>query len=121
MGWNADPVPVPTTEGAKNQRGRPKQPPPVNLLLRLRVFTGQVLGFMSDCHVPFDNNQGEGNIRIGKVKQKVSGGFRTLEGAKQFARIRGYFSTARQHAKNVFKAIRDGFDGNPFIPSLAIQ
>ena len=52
-----------------------------------------------------------------KVKQKVSGGLRTLEGAQPLGRIRGYFSTARKHAHNVFEAIRSSFEGPPFIPS----
>jgi hypothetical protein len=93
----------------------------VNLLIRFRDFKSEVLVFMSDFRVPFDNNQGERDVRMVKVKQKVSGGFRTLEGAKRFGRIRGYISTARKHAKNVFGAIRDAFDGNPFIPSSEIQ
>lgn len=116
-GFAANPMPVPPTEGEEKKRGRPKHSPPVNLLIRLRDFTGQVLAFMYDFRVPFDNNQGERDIRMVKVKQKVSGGFRTLEGAKRFGRIRGYISTASKHAKNVFEAIRDAFEGNPFIPS----
>jgi len=120
-GFEANPAPMSTSEGEGKKRGRPKQPPPVNLLIRLRDFKGQVLAFMSDFRIPFDNNQGERDIRMVKVKQKVSGGFRTLEGAKRFGRIRGYISTARKNAKNVFEAIRDAFDGSPFIPSSAMQ
>lgn len=116
-GFEANPAPVSPPAGEGRKRGRPKQPPAVNLLIRLRDFKGEVLAFMSDFRVPFDNNQGERDIRMVKVKQKVSGGFRTLEGAKRFGRIRGYLSTARKQAKNVFEAIRDAFDGNPFIPS----
>jgi len=120
-GFEANPAPMPPTEGEVKKRGRPPQPPPVNLLIRLRNFKDQVLAFMSDFHIPFDNNQGERDIRMVKIKQKVSGGFRTLEGAKRFGRIRGYISTARKNAKNVFEAIRDAFDGSPFIPSSEIQ
>jgi len=116
-GFAANPPPPPAPDGTPKKRGRSQQSPPVNLLMRLRDFTASVLAFMSDFRVPFDNNQGERDIRMVKVKQKVSGGFRTLEGAKSFGRIRGSISTARKHSKNVFEAIREAFDGHPFIPS----
>jgi transposase len=120
-GFAANPARVSPTEGEVKARGRPKQPPPVNMLIRLRDFKGGVLAFMSDFRIPFDNNQGERDVRMVKVKQKVSGGFRTLEGAKRFGRIRGYISTARKNAKNAFEAIRDAFYGKPFIPSSEMR
>jgi hypothetical protein len=76
---------------------------------------------MSDFHIPFRTNQGERNVQMMKVKQKVSGGFRTLEGDKCVGHIRDYISTARQNAQNVFESIRHTFDGTPFIPSAEIQ
>ena len=72
---------------------------------------------MYDFRVPFSNNQGEQDVRMVKVKQKVSGSFRTEEGAERFARIRGYISTARKNTVNAFTAIQNAFDGNPFIPA----
>jgi len=72
---------------------------------------------MSDFGIPFDNNQAERDIRLIQVKQKVSGCFRTVDGAERFGRVRGYISTDRQNAKNVFEAIKEAFNGIPVIPS----
>jgi transposase len=120
-GFEANPAPVPTAAGDAKKRGRPQQSPPGNLRIRLRDFQGQVLAFMADFRVPFDHNQGERDMRMVQVKQKVSGGFRTREGAQRCGRMRGYLSTARKHAKNVFEAIRDAFEGPPFLPSPEMQ
>ena len=65
-----------------------------NLLLRLEKYKEDVLRFLHDPIVPFTNNQAEQDIRMMKVKQKISGGFRTTKGAEIFSRIRGFISTA---------------------------
>jgi transposase len=114
QGLKANPPPA---HPPPKKRGRKKQSPPKNLLDRLLQFKPQVLAFMYDFRVPFDNNLAERDVRMVKIKQKVSGTFRTRTGAETFCAIRSYISTVRKHNLNVIDAIHHALSGNPFIPA----
>ena len=97
--------------------GRAAQNKAANLLDRLEDFDLNILAFLFDERVPFTNNQAEQDIRMIKVRQKISGCFRTLRGAQIFCRIRSYLSTCRKQGRNLWEAIQLAVIGSPFIPS----
>jgi transposase len=78
-----------------------------NLALRLQARKAETLRFMFQASVPFTNNLAEQALRMMKVKQKISGGFRTMQGAEVFASIRSFFSTVNKNSFNLLEAIRN--------------
>jgi len=98
-------------------QGRCAQSKAANLLDRLEDFEWSILAFLWDGRVPFTNNQAEQDIRMIKVRQKISGCFRTLRGAQVFCRIRSYLSTCRKQGRNLWQALQSAVRGAPFIPS----
>ena len=114
-GFQENPL-LPPPENAPKRQGRPKQSKAKNLLDRLKNNQEAVLRFLHNFQVPFDNNQAERDVRMMKLKQKISGGFRSESGAQMFCRIRGYLATLRKQGHNIWNALVQLFMGFPVSP-----
>lgn len=110
--------PSPTPK-KKSKRGRQKKSKSRNLLERLRDFEDDTLRFMTVKEVQFTNNLGENDIRMAKVQQKISGCFRSMDGAKIFCRNRSYISTCRKHGVSPSEALKILFEGK--LPDFVYQ
>jgi transposase len=98
-------------ETAKKIQGKTARSKARNLLERLRDYEKETLRFMVEANVPFSNNQAENDLRMTKVQQKISGCFRSMDGAKIFCRIRSYLSTCRKQGVTATQALRLLFQG----------
>ena len=76
------------------------------LLKRLKVYYKEYLGFMYNFNLEFTNNQAERDIRMIKLRQKISGCFRNAQYAKYFVKIRGFISTMKKQEMNILECIR---------------
>jgi transposase len=96
-----------------------RRPKPAALLDRLDKQREQVLRFLTDLRVPSHNNQAERDLRMVKLQQKISGCWRSEDGAKTFFSIRSYISTARKQGQNVIDVLRLAYQDSPWLPSAA--
>jgi transposase len=113
QGQEANPMALST-----GKRGRPKQSKATNLIGRLRDYSDDVWRFMTQANVPFTNNLAEQTVRMPKVKQKVSGCFRTLHGAQTYCVIRSYCATMHKQGANIFESLAAAFKGAPPQPTF---
>jgi len=107
--------------GGRKRRGRAESPLLAagrKLALRLEAKREEVLLFMSDFRVPFDNNQSERDLRMLKVKQKINGCFRTERGAEDYCRLRSYLSTMKKQGHRMMETVKSLFAGKVIMPAL---
>jgi transposase len=110
--------PPPDQQRRGGQRGRLAPSPTRNLLERLLLQQEEVLAFLDDLAIPFDNNQAERDLRGLKIQQKVSGCFRSDWGSEAYATIRGYLATLRKQGQSLLTALNTVFVGRPSIQPL---
>lgn len=113
IGLTENPLPI----AVEIKRGRKKKGFVRNLLERLKEWKESVLRFIDNPLVPFENNQAERDIRMMKVKMKISGGFRSIDTARAIALIRSYISTIRKNGIDLIEGIVSAFHNFPWLPN----
>src|SRR6266496_2235977 len=108
----------PPPQKRAGKSGAPKKSDALNLLIRLHQYQDLILRFMHDFAVPFDNNRAESDLRMMKLRQKISGCFRTQEGAAIFCDLRSYLSTMQKQGVHLLIALRSAIVGSPLLPPL---
>jgi transposase len=106
-GWRENP-----RRAGKRQRSKA-----ANLLRRLEEHRDEVLRFLHDFAVPFTNNEVEGDLRMTKLHEKISGGWRSMEGAHAFLAVRSYLATARKQGQGMPEVLTAAFEGRPWMPA----
>ena len=110
-GHVTNPPPLPSREPGRTKKSRP-----ANLLQRLDIYSNDVLRFATDFRVPLNNNESERQLRMVKVQQKISGGFRTEVGATAWLAIRSYLATVIKNGQNPLRALRRFMARDPWMP-----
>jgi hypothetical protein len=113
-GHVANPAPPPS-----GKRGPTRKSKAANLLQRLDIYADDVLRFTTDFRVSFDNNEAERQVRMVKVQQKVSGGFRTKAGATAWLAVRSYLATVMKNGQNPLGALQRLMVADPWMPPVA--
>jgi transposase len=103
----------PFPKSIEKKRGRPKKGKVLSLIERLAAHKESICLFIKNFAVPFDNNQAERDIRMIKTKTKVSGCFRSIDGARDYLKIMSYIGTAKKRKINPYEAIRQAILGTP--------
>ena len=103
----------------RRRKGKGQGSKAANLLLRLEEHRDEVLRFLHDFAVPFTNNEIEGDLRMTKLHEKISGGWRSMDGARAFLAVRSYLATARKQGQGMLDVLTAAFEGRPWMPAAA--